>query len=292
MEKEVKLSQEELRQLQLNELELIVEVDRICRKYNIQYSLDGGTLLGAIRHKGFIPWDDDADVIFTRHEYAKFSRACKKELKKEQFFLQDYKTDPYYRWGYAKMRNLGTEYVRKGQEHMKYRTGVCIDIFVVDNVPDNEVLRVLNYYLQVGLRKILYSELGKKSAPTVLLRNWYRLLYQIPKMLVFRIRNVIAAFWNRRKTKLVSHLLFPYPKKTCKYGMPAECFEQYIDVEFEGMRLRALKDYHRYLTLLYGDYMQLPPEDKRYGINTASSITLKNIDIEEIRERYQRENYI
>ena len=68
----VKLSDEQHRNLQLNELELIVEVDRICRKYNIDYSLDGGTLLGAVRHKGFVPWDEDADVIFTRHEYAKF----------------------------------------------------------------------------------------------------------------------------------------------------------------------------------------------------------------------------
>ena len=72
----VKLSDEQHRNLQLNELELIVEVDRICRKYNINYSLDGGTLLGAVRHKGFVPWDEDADVIFTRHEYAKFYRAC------------------------------------------------------------------------------------------------------------------------------------------------------------------------------------------------------------------------
>ena len=70
MSKKVELSSEDLRTLQLIELEMIVEVDRICRNNGIQYSLDGGTLLGAARHKGFIPWDDDADVIFTRHEYA------------------------------------------------------------------------------------------------------------------------------------------------------------------------------------------------------------------------------
>lgn len=104
MSEKITLSKEKLRQLQLVELEMIVEVDRICRKYKIKYSLDGGTLLGAVRHHGFIPWDDDADVIFTRHEYAKFYKACKKELDQERFFLQDYTTDPYYRWGYAKLR--------------------------------------------------------------------------------------------------------------------------------------------------------------------------------------------
>jgi lipopolysaccharide cholinephosphotransferase len=290
MSEEVTLSKEQLRQLQLNELELIVEVDRICRKNHIKYSLDGGTLLGAIRHKGFIPWDDDADVIFTRHEYAKFYRACKKDLKKDQFFLQEYRTDPYYRWGYAKMRHKETDYVRKGQEHMRYRTGVCIDVFVVDNVPDNIVLRQMNYYLNECLRKVLYSEVGQFEAPNPILRGWYRILHKIPRNLVFSIRNTVAAIHNRKPTELKSHLLFPYPKKTCKYGMPADSFDEYIDVEFEGMTFKGLKNYDRYLKLLYGDYMELPPEEKRYGINTASKIELKDIRLEEIQKRYADEN--
>lgn len=286
----MELSSEQLRQLQLNELELIVEVDRICRKNHIKYSLDGGTLLGAIRHKGFIPWDDDADVIFTRHEYAKFYRACRKDLKKDQFFLQEYRTDPYYRWGYAKLRHKGTEYVRMGQEHMKYQTGVCIDIFVVDNVPDNIALRKINYYLNVCLRKILYSEVGQFAAPNAWLRAWYRILYRIPRDTVFRIRNTFAAINNRKNTELMSHLLFPYPKKACKYGMPAKSFNEYIDVVFEGMPFKGLKNYDQYLKLLYGDYMVLPPEEKRYGINTASKIELKDVRLEDIQKRYASEN--
>lgn len=286
----MELSSEQLRQLQLNELELIIEVDRICRKNHIKYSLDGGTLLGAIRHKGFIPWDDDADVIFTRHEYARFYRACKKDLKKDQFFLQEYRTDPYYRWGYAKLRHKGTEYVRMGQEHMKYQTGVCIDIFVVDNVPDNIVLRKINYYLNVCLRKILYSEVGQLAAPNAWLRAWYRILYRVPRDTVFRIRNTFAAINNRKNTELMSHLLFPYPKKACKYGMPAKSFSDYIDVEFEGMTFKGLKNYDQYLKLLYGDYMVLPPEEKRHGINTASRIELKDVRLEDIQKRYASEN--
>ena len=87
MENEVILSKEDLRKLQLIQTEMLAEVDRICRKNRIQYSLDGGTLLGAVRHKGFVPWDDDADIVFTRHEYAKFYRACKKDLDTERFFF-------------------------------------------------------------------------------------------------------------------------------------------------------------------------------------------------------------
>ncbi|MCI9081052.1 MAG: LicD family protein [Lachnospiraceae bacterium] len=285
MSKKVELSSEDLRTLQLIELEMIVEVDRICRNNGIQYSLDGGTLLGAARHKGFIPWDDDADVIFTRHEYAKFCRACKKELDRERFFLQEYRTDENYRWGYAKIRRKGTEFIRLGQEHMKYKTGVCIDVFVVDHVPDGALMRRLYYGANFFIRKVMYSELGQTAADNLLLRKMYRLLYHIPKDSMFHLRNCLAARCNRKNTELVSHLLYPYPSKETKYGMPAECFEHYRDIEFEGMQLRVFVDYDRYLTLLYHDYMELPPVEKRQGPGEASSIKLIDITLEEIQKR-------
>ena len=93
MEQKYQISEAELKQLQRIELEMLVELDRICRKYRIEYSLDGGTLLGAVRHKGFIPWDDDADVIMLRREYMKFRKACRKDLDHTRFFLQDYRSD-------------------------------------------------------------------------------------------------------------------------------------------------------------------------------------------------------
>ena len=160
----IQLSEEERRTLQLNELQLLLEVYRICRKYKIRYSLDGGTLLGAARHQGFIPWDDDADVVFLRDDYEKFYTVCQRYLDHGRFFLQDYRTDAEYRWGYAKLRLKGTEFVRVGQEHMKYRTGVCIDIFVLDRVSDSNFVRRWDYFQLFCIRKALYSELGKVAA--------------------------------------------------------------------------------------------------------------------------------
>lgn len=286
MGEKVTLSPEKLRNLQLIELEMLVEVDRICRKYGIEYSLDGGTLLGAVRHKGFIPWDDDADVIFTRHEYAKFFRACRKELDTERFFLQDYRTDEEYRWGFAKIRRKGTELVRRGQEHMKYRTGVYIDVFVVDHVPDGYLMRRFYYGVNFCIRKVLYSELGMVAEKNTYMRMLYRLLYKLPKDTMFHIRNCFAALCNRKETELVSHLLYQYPSKETKYGMPAKCFKQYRDLEFEGMQLRGFADYDTYLTLLYHDYMTPPPADKRHHeAGEASRIDLIDITLEEIRER-------
>ena len=112
--KKIELSGHNLRRLQLNLLEMLIEIDRICRKYQIQYSLDGGTLLGAVRHGGFIPWDDDIDVIMRRSEYRKFYRACQKDLDSSRFFLQEYRTDRHYRWGYEKLRRRDTEFIRLG----------------------------------------------------------------------------------------------------------------------------------------------------------------------------------
>jgi lipopolysaccharide cholinephosphotransferase len=290
MSEKLKLSQAEIRQMQLIELEMLVEVDRICRKNHIKYSLDGGTMLGAVRHKGFIPWDDDADVIFSRHEYAKFYKACKKDLDQERFFLQEYRTDPNYRWGYAKMRRRGTEFVRSNQEHMKYVTGICIDIFPEDNVPDEYIQRRVYYGINYCIRKILYSELGMKAEKSPFKRTWYRLLYKIPRDPVFKIRNRLAAYYNRKPSKLVAHTMYPNPGPTCKYGMPAESLADFEQMEFEGMMFSVSKDWDNFLRLSYGDYMQLPPVEKRKGPAEPSKLQLIDITLEEIQERYRREN--
>ena len=143
----IRLEGKMLRELQMTELEMLIEVDRICRKNNIRYSLDGGTLLGAIRHDGFIPWDDDADVVMLRTEYNKFYTACKQELDTERFFLQEYRTDNKYRWGYSKLRRNGTVFLREGQEHVKCNQSVFIDIFIYDNVPDCLIARQIHLFM-------------------------------------------------------------------------------------------------------------------------------------------------
>lgn len=286
MNQKIALSPEELRNLQLILLEMLVEVDRVCRKHGIEYSLDGGTLLGAVRHQGFIPWDNDADVIFTRREYARFFEACKKELDVEKFFLQDYRTDKNYRWGYAKLRRNGTEFIRRGQEHMKYRTGVFLDIFVVDHVPDGYLARRLFNGFNFCIRKVLYSELGMKAEKNACMRTLYRILYKLPKNTVFHIWNCVAVRCNQKETELVSHPLFPYLTRETKYGVPAKCFKQYRNMEFEGMQFRAFVDYDKYLTLLYNDYMTLPPVEKRnHDAGEASAIELIDMTLEEIQER-------
>lgn len=262
MEQIYRISDEELKQLQAAELEILIELDRICRKYQIQYSLDGGTLLGAVRHKGFIPWDDDIDVIMLREEYFKFRKACKHELDHKRFFLQDYRSDPHYRWGYAKIRRNGTELMRPGQEKLKQHSGVYIDLFVADNVPDNYMIRRFHYLFCFLIRKMQYSEVGKDAEKNYVKKILYRMLSKVPRDTIFHMRNWLAARSNRRRTELISHYTFEYPKR-CRYGLPRKCFDEMVEMEFEGKRFFGFKDYHSYLFGHYGDYMTLPPKQER-----------------------------
>jgi lipopolysaccharide cholinephosphotransferase len=257
------LSEAELKELQKVLLEMLIELDRICRKHSICYALDGGTLLGAVRHGGFIPWDDDLDVVMTRPEYVRFRAACRTELDSGRYFFQDNTTDPDYPWGFGRIRRLGSEFVRVGQEHLRMRTGIFLDIFPRDNVPDAPWLRVLHNSYCFILRKLLYAETGTVTGKTALLRAWYRLLQRIPRGFVFRRLDSLARHWNSEQTELMRTLTFPILPKG-QYGYKREWFEETAPILFEGLEFFGVKDYDGYLTCLYGDYMTPPPPEKRH----------------------------
>ena len=123
----------DFRKMQLTELDMLVEFDKVCRKYNINYVLFGGSLLGAVRHQGYIPWDDDADIGMLREDYETFKKH-KDEMNPNICFFQDHDTDHEYRWEYGKLRRTGSTYVRVGQEHLKCKTGIFVDVFPMDDI--------------------------------------------------------------------------------------------------------------------------------------------------------------
>lgn len=258
----INLDHDTLRKLQLTELELMMEVDRICRKNNINYSLDGGTLLGAIRHDGFIPWDDDADIMMSRKEYNKFFEACKTDLDEEKYFLQEFRTDEQYRWGYSKLRKNGTLFLREGQEHIKCHCGICIDIFIFDNVPDGYINRRLHFIECFCIRKGLYSIVGKRNEKKSITRIMYKLLSMIPRSFWVNWLMRIAKKENMKDTELISHLTYPNRKKI-KFGLSSKYYDEYIEKEFEGYSFMIIKNYDQYLRDLFDDYRQLPPQHNR-----------------------------
>lgn len=267
----IQLNKDMLRQLQMIQLEMLVEVDRICRKCEIQYNIIAGTLLGAVRNGGYIPWDDDADVALLRPEYEKFRKACKTELDKTRFIFQDHRNTKGYRWGYGKLRRKNTLFLREYQEHMPYMQGVFIDIFPLDGVPDNYFLRSAKNFECFCIRKILWSKVGKAAERNFWRRQIYKILDKIPEKNTFHYYHKMIYSANKKKTRMVRILMFPTPNS--EYGYYRNWYENSADTEFEGKVFQGIKDYDSYLTFKFGDYMQLPPESER-KVHPVSKIRL------------------
>lgn len=281
----IEVNEDLLQRLRPLWLDMLLEVDRICRKHNIKYSLDGGTLLGCIRHKGFIPWDDDVDVIMLREEYEKFVAVCKNELDTEKFFLQDFRTDKEYRWGWGKLRYNDTIFLHKGQETGKWHPGVFLDIFCYDGVPDNYILRRLHLFTSYCVRKGLYSVFGRLNTENIFLRCWYKLLYLIPRSFWVGIYDSLVKLSNRSRHELVRHLCYPYrPEKPGgmprKYGLPRICCDEYVEREFAGHSFKTFKNADLWLHVAYDDYMTIPPEDER----KASPLSILKLPGEDVQQ--------
>ena len=257
----IHLDDDSLRTLQLIELELLQEVDRICRKCGIHYNIIAGTLLGAVRHGGFIPWDDDADVAMLRGEYERFRLACRTELDTERFYFQDHIETPGYRWGYGKLRRKNTLFLREHQEHMPYEQGVFIDVFPLDAVPASRLGRAAVNFDCFLLRKILWSRVGKTADKSALCRIIYTLLDHIPERTALRALDRRIRLATRRDSSWVRILMFPTPNR--EYGYRKGWYAGEEPVEFEGFVFPGTADPDGYLRFKFGNYRELPPVAQR-----------------------------
>lgn len=311
----IKFTPDLLRKLQMVELDILLELDKICRKNHIDYFLCGGTLLGAVRHGGFIPWDDDVDVGFFRNDYERFCQVFQEQSDSSRYFLQTWKTDPHYYWNYGKIRRLGTEYVRAGQEHMKYKTGISIDIFLYDYLPVNEKLQgafALNqkkfildpfhtrwelekHFLMsqdmrpmrkqaqkcACLRKIAYSAVGKYQAPKWYMRLGYRVLSLISGQLAAACLESTARKYNDIEKfggKRVRQFGYAFDWKVPAQGWRSDKMSERRVIEFEGFMFMTIQDTHWYLASEFGEgYMRMPPPEMRYAVAPASKIDFGSV---------------
>lgn len=259
--KQYDVTEAELKQIQIIQQDLIREVVRICEKCDIHLSMVGGTMLGAIRHKGYIPWDDDADIGFLRGEYERFREACKTELNHEKYYMQDLRDTEGYRWGYGKLRRKGTEFIRLNQEYMPYEQGISIDLMPFDNVPDGWLAKRVHFFRCFLYRKLFWSEVGSRIEENQWKRICYKIMRRIPmKLLIGNYQRFIDA-GQKKRTRLVRILTFPTPKGI--YGYERKWYTHLSKYKFENMVLPGAQDYDGYLRVKYGNYMELPPVEKR-----------------------------
>ena len=283
----IELDDDTLRSVQLVELELLIEVDRICRKTGIRYNIIAGTMLGAVRHGGFIPWDDDADVAMFRDEYERFREACRTELDTDKYYFQEIRDTSGYRWGYGKLRKKDTLFLREYQEDMPYEQGVFIDIFPLDAVPDPKPLRTLKNFECYCVRKFLWSKVGKKADRCKYKRAAFSLMDKVPEKAIFAYyHGMVRRAGRLGKTKMVRILLFPTPNS--EYGYYRRWYEGYTDIKFEGVTMCGVVDPEDYLSFKFGRYMELPPESERKAHPVSAIAVPKRELLEAAHEEYLR----
>lgn len=250
----------ETKKLQEIILDIAKEVKHICQKHNIKYFIGGGTLLGAVRHKGFIPWDDDFDFVMIRSEYERFIEACNTELDKEKYFLQNEDTEEYYCFAFTKIQLKGTEIQEDFSINVPVQHGIFVDIFPYDNLPDDPIEMKKMLKINHLLKNLMWVKCGYGTKS-----NKKRLSYWVLRFFsIFLSRKQIRSMRYKLLTKYnnkLTKLCFPsdYPNVI----QPSERFENSCDYCFENTVFPGFKDAYDYLSSLYGDYMVLPPEEKR-----------------------------
>ena len=251
------------------DIDIVKEVLRICEKYDLQYYMLGGTMLGAIRHKGFIPWDDDIDLGMKRDDYELFLEVAPQELS-SHLKLVNYRTDPNYMYYITRILDTQTKVIeeRIGNEN-KY-THASIDIFPIDGTPNNRLLRKI-YYFRVMYHRALMSLCYKDSIDRKRRRSkkeklllWIMEHIPVEKLTTpYKQKCKIDKLLRKQKvegSQYIGNIMGAYRTREI---VPAEYYGEGALYPFEDIQLRGLSMYHEYLTYTYGDYMQLPPEGHR-----------------------------
>lgn len=260
-----KNNDEELRKVQKEEIKILDEIVRICNKHQIDYFLVGGSCLGAVRHKGFIPWDDDIDIAMVREDYEKFIDFAINELD-DKYFIQCSKTDPTYYLGFIKIRKNNTTFISSEENATitNSHQGFFVDIFPLDYT-DN--INSLSLKVNITLAKSLTETMIYKKG----CKKFNELRHPI-------IASLGLPFKINKLQRIVSNLMQKHNKKEHNYiGSFAGAYHYKLDsfpsdkvlpaslIEFEGKQYKTFNNPKWYLEHLYGDYMKLPPKEKRFS---------------------------
>jgi lipopolysaccharide cholinephosphotransferase len=264
----------DLRRLQLTELRILRELQRICEAHSLRYYLIGGSAIGAIRHKGFIPWDDDIDVGIPRPDYEELERLCRDELG-GRFFWQTYRTEPRYNAIFGKLRLNDTLYKETPTAHLPIHHGIKIDVFPLDGVPRRGFTR----FLQRVILKFCAMKIGSETRSTRPRSYQARLARMIPRRAAIRMYDVVAGWCSFDESEIVINNGGVWGHE--KEAVPRIWFGAGEIVQFEDGKAPVPECWDEYLTQIYGDYMTQPPEDQR-GIDRHPVVRIEHepVDLE------------
>lgn len=256
----------DLRQLQKVILIIAKELKRICEKNDIRYTLIGGSLIGAVRHKGFIPWDDDFDVVMSRKEYERFLECCKTDLS-SQFEILNWDTNNSFCMACSKILLKGTEAIESIHQVEGYPKNLYIDIFPFDTIPDDLRLRKKQERKTYFYKKMLLCKQGGSKYYTNFI-GFKKIGFFLMGILAKCISRESLILRYKKEMKRYQGEKLDFTSIAGSYGYSREIIrhsllEEFIQLPFEDTTFSVMKDYDIYLRMVFGDYMQLPPENKR-----------------------------
>lgn len=267
----LRMKEIKLEELKLVQLDILQALHDFCVENGIKYSLGCGTMLGAVRHKGYIPWDDDIDVYFMREDYERLIRIFPK-IYRNDFELICLERDK--RWGrsYAKAYHNKTVLIEETTE--KERIGIGIDVYAIDYVPDSE-----DEWLKYNKRRLFYQSVSSMKMMTISKKRSFA-----KNAFVVMSRIILLPFSHRRIARFINKFAQKNNGKcrtyacecvqgviTGKKRFKAEDFVEVIDWPFEDRTFKIMKGYDDYLTNAYGDYMTPPPPEKRVSTHETKA---------------------
>lgn len=266
-----------LRKLQLAELYMMKKVAQICEENDIRYYLCGGSLLGAIRHGGFIPWDDDLDITMYREDLSRLCEIISRDYS-DVFFVQNFETDKHYTRYITKIRLNGTKQAEEGYDKDDIHQGIYIDIFPLDHVTKRDgaglkfrgrLLRFLFAYKTARCTKDKSATRGKK----ILIKILKPFTYLIPQSFINRLFHWTCTATDKPDAKYTTSFASHYKWK--RQLVDNEVYGEGILHKFENEEFRIPAQYEKLLLQIFGDkFMELPPADKRNSGHTLVDIDL------------------
>ena len=245
------------------------EIVKLCDENNIPYFINGGTQLGAIRHKGFIPWDDDFDIGMLRADYEKFLKVCEEQLDYNKYFLQTEDTEKYYAFNFAKIQLKGTCIIEDFSKNVQIEHGIFVDIFPYDNIPDKAMKRRFFFMYNHILKNLLWIKCGYGDDTQKNAISYKCMLFISHFFSLERLKKKRKQLMNQYNNQITKNCITSdYPGDILKN----EWFEDFVKYKFEDVEFLGFKKYDEYLKNLYGDYMKIPKESDR--------VTHSNYDID------------
>lgn len=268
------MEEKEFERLRAVELEILKEFEKVCNQLNLRYFCIYGTVLGAIRHKGYIPWDDDIDVGMPRKDYEIFMDKAQ-DLLPENYFVQNFRKEKEYLNPFGKLRKSDTTFIETASQSENINHGIYIDIFPLDGYPVGKIKEFMFKWKRIVYDSYIYSERGKEQLQQANVKT--KLVRRIGRILAGKLTPWEAV---KKKDEMVREVDYDMvdivgcmvDDNPTKEAMPKAYFGNGVEVKFEGTTIRVPENWDGYLTHTYGDYMQLPPEEERHPLHVCEVI--------------------